>query len=142
MAYSPLASGKVVPRRNAAPATPAADLLSALDAVAAQLGATRSQIATAWVLAQPQVTSVVSGGSRPEHVEDSFAGSNLVLPIDALEVLNSASDIFAERVRESGKKLANVKKCSRYRDRAKESGEQEVWEENCSWQMEQLRQAP
>ncbi len=99
MAYSPLAAGELVPSRTATPEMPVAGVLTALDEVANELNTSRSQVATAWVLSNPAVTSVVSGAGRPEHVDDNFAGTQLVLPAEAIAALNTASDTYRERLR-------------------------------------------
>ncbi len=64
------------------------DVLSAVDglrAVASEAGLTMSQLALAWVLRQPNVSSAIIGASRPEQVEDNAAASGVELPPDALD---------------------------------------------------------
>lgn len=63
-------------------------VLSAVDglrAVASEAGLTMSQLALAWVLRQPNVSSAIIGASRPEQVEDNAAASGVELPPDALD---------------------------------------------------------
>ena len=51
-----------------------------------------AQIALAWVLAQPNVTSVVFGASKPEHVARNTAAALAPLPASVLGRLSAASD--------------------------------------------------
>jgi aryl-alcohol dehydrogenase-like predicted oxidoreductase len=96
MAYSPLAGGELVPGRTADPEMPIAGVLAALDNVAKEFSVSRSQVATAWVLSNPAVTCVVSGAGRPEHVDDNFEGTRLVLPEEAIAALSTASNTYHE----------------------------------------------
>jgi aryl-alcohol dehydrogenase-like predicted oxidoreductase len=93
-AFSPLAAGKLAPGRDTEPGSPLADLLRVMDKVAGDLGATRPQIAIAWVLSHPEVTSSLAGAEKTEHVDDNVAGSRLALPSDALAALNEASAVY------------------------------------------------
>jgi aryl-alcohol dehydrogenase-like predicted oxidoreductase len=97
MAFSPLAAGKIAPGRTAEPGTPLADVLRVMDDVARELNVSRAQLAIAWVLTHPEVTSSLAGAEKPEHVEDNVAGSRLVLPPESLEALNAASDAYMRR---------------------------------------------
>ena len=101
-AFSPLAAGKLVPGRRAEPGSPLADVLKVMDEVAGDLGATRPQIAIAWVLSHPEVTSSLAGAEKPEHVDDNVAGSRLVLPPDALAALNEASKAYLQATTSQG----------------------------------------
>jgi voltage-dependent potassium channel beta subunit len=51
----------------------------ALKAVADDLGVTRSQLALAWVLRQPGVSSVITGATKIAQVEDNAAAADLSL---------------------------------------------------------------
>jgi len=95
-AFSPLAAGKLVPGRTAEPGSSLEMVLKVMDEVAGDLGATRPQIAIAWVLTHPEVTSALAGAERPEHVEDNIAGSQLVLPSEALDALNEVSNQYLQ----------------------------------------------
>ena len=101
-AFSPLAAGKLVPGREAEPGSPLADVLKVIDEVAGDLGATRPQIAIAWVLTHPEVTASLAGAEKPGHVEDNVAGSRLVLPSEALAALNDASQVYLEAITSQG----------------------------------------
>jgi aryl-alcohol dehydrogenase-like predicted oxidoreductase len=48
------------------------------------------QVAVAWVLAQPGITSAIVGASKPEQLDESLASVNLVLNPDVLEACNAA----------------------------------------------------
>lgn len=67
------------------------DIVDALDAVARGHGATVSQVALAWLLARPGVTSVIAGNSNLAQLEDNLAGANLKLDAEAIAQLEAAS---------------------------------------------------
>jgi len=92
MAFSPLGEGRLAPGRPIDPAAPWAPVVTALDKVAKELGATRPQVCVAWVLSHPEVTTVLAGAERPEHVDDNLRGTQIKLPADALRMLTAASD--------------------------------------------------
>jgi aryl-alcohol dehydrogenase-like predicted oxidoreductase len=48
------------------------------------------QVAVAWVLAQPGVTSAIVGASRPEQLDDSLSAVNLTLTPEEAEACNLA----------------------------------------------------
>jgi voltage-dependent potassium channel beta subunit len=54
-----------------------------LAAVAADLGCTQAQLAIAWCLKNPHVSSVITGASRPEQVVENMAAAEVVSLIDA-----------------------------------------------------------
>jgi voltage-dependent potassium channel beta subunit len=58
--------------------------------IAAELGITMAQMAVAWVLREPGVSSAIVGASRPEQVEENVAASDIELPPEALERINGA----------------------------------------------------
>ena len=97
LAFSPLDTGYLVPGRNIDPDTPLATLIDVLDRVAQDLRVSRATICVAWVLIHPEVTSVLAGTETPEHVEDNFAGAEIVLPDEAIEILNAASAVYREQ---------------------------------------------
>ncbi|MDX1661811.1 MAG: aldo/keto reductase family protein [Gemmatimonadota bacterium] len=69
-----------------------------LDAVAefAELardrGVTPAQLALAWCLRQPAVTSVIVGASRPEHVEENVAAADLEIDDEAFAEVDRILD--------------------------------------------------
>ena len=97
LAFSPLDTGHLVPGRNIDPDTPLATLINVLDQVARDLHVSRATICVAWVLTHPEVTSVLAGTERLEHVEDNFAGTEIVLPDEAIDILNAASAAYREQ---------------------------------------------
>ena len=97
LAFSPLDTGYLVPGRNVDPDTPLARLIGVLDKVAQDLHVPRGTVCVAWVLTHPEVTSVLAGAESPEHVEDNFAGTQIVLPDAAIETLNAASAAYREQ---------------------------------------------
>jgi aryl-alcohol dehydrogenase-like predicted oxidoreductase len=63
------------------------DLLEAvqdLRPVADELGITMAQLAIAWVLREPGVSSAIVGASRPEQVDEDVAASGIELPPEVL----------------------------------------------------------
>lgn len=100
MAFGPLGGGQLVPGRKVEEGSPLADLIAVLDEVANQLSVSRPQVCVAWVAAHPEVTSVLAGAEKPEHVEDNFKGTELVLPQALLQKLNIAADTYAAQIRE------------------------------------------
>ena len=69
-------------------------VVRALDRVARDLGATRSQVCIAWVLSHPEVTTVLGGAESPAHVVDNFGGTRLQLPPESLAILKAVSDPY------------------------------------------------
>src|SRR5215210_381279 len=75
-------------------------VLSAVDglrAVASEAGLTMNQLALAWVLRQPNVSSAIIGASRPEQVDDNAAASGMELPPETLEKIDDILDGVAQR---------------------------------------------
>lgn len=68
-----------------------------LKSVADKLGVTQSQLAVAWCLKNPNVSSVITGASRPEQIEEN---------VKALKVLDKLTpEIMAEIDEITGKKV-------------------------------------
>ena len=59
-------------------------------------GATPGQIALAWLLHQPVVTSVIVGAKRPDQLADNIAATAVTLTADDLRALDAASKLPAE----------------------------------------------
>jgi len=55
-----------------------------LKPIADDLGLTMTQLALAWVLRRPEVSSAIVGASRPEQIAASVAGSGITLPYEAI----------------------------------------------------------
>jgi len=61
------------------------DRVRALKAVADDLSLTRAQLALAWVLRQDGVSSVITGATRVDQLEDNLGVADVTLPADAIE---------------------------------------------------------
>lgn len=57
--------------------------------VANRRGVARAQVALAWLLAQPAVTSPIVGVTKPQHLADAVAAVDLELTPDELEELGA-----------------------------------------------------
>jgi aryl-alcohol dehydrogenase-like predicted oxidoreductase len=55
---------------------------------ARELGSTAARVAIAWILHQPQITSVLLGPRKPRQLADLLAAATLPLPADTLDELN------------------------------------------------------
>jgi aryl-alcohol dehydrogenase-like predicted oxidoreductase len=67
-------------------------VLGALDAIAAETGATQAQIALAWVAAQPGVTAPIASATSLAQVEELLGAMELELTADQLHLLDEVSD--------------------------------------------------
>jgi aryl-alcohol dehydrogenase-like predicted oxidoreductase len=70
--------------------------IEAMRPMAAARGVSVSQIAIAWLLHQPAVTSVIVGAKRPEQLADNLAAAEVVLSADELQQLDAVSRLPAE----------------------------------------------
>jgi len=61
-----------------------------LKPIADDLGLTMTQLALAWVLRRPEVSSAIVGASRPEQIAESVAGSGISLPYEAIVRIEAA----------------------------------------------------
>jgi aryl-alcohol dehydrogenase-like predicted oxidoreductase len=69
------------------------DVLAAvqrLRPIADGLGVTMAQLALAWVLREPDVSSAIVGASRPEQVRDNAAASGVALDEATLRAIDDA----------------------------------------------------
>ena len=66
-------------------------ILDALDSVAAALGATPAQVALAWLLHKPTVSSVIFGARTVEQLDDNLAAAALAIPAELMTQLDDAS---------------------------------------------------
>jgi 1-deoxyxylulose-5-phosphate synthase len=76
------------------------DVLAAVDRlrpIADGLGITLAQLALAWVLRQPNVSSAIIGATRPEQVEENAAASGIDLDEATLAAIDEAVGGVAER---------------------------------------------
>ena len=68
------------------------DVLSAVQRlvpVASDLGLTPAQLAVAWVLANPNVSSAIVGASRPAQIDENVKASGVALPADVLALIDA-----------------------------------------------------
>ena len=72
------------------------DCIDAMRPIAQAHGVSVAQIALAWLLHQPQVTSVIVGAKRPEQLADNIAATNVVLGADDLKQIDEVSRLPAE----------------------------------------------
>src|SRR5882672_3300019 len=64
------------------------DAVDALDAIAKRKGASVAQVALAWLLAQPGVTSIIIGANKMSQLEDNLKAADLELTSDEVEQLS------------------------------------------------------
>jgi aryl-alcohol dehydrogenase-like predicted oxidoreductase len=67
------------------------DIIEAVVAVAEEVGATPAQVALAWLLHKPEVTSVIFGARTVAQVDDNLPAATLSLTADLLKRLDDAS---------------------------------------------------
>jgi len=68
----------------------ALEAVSALEPIAREAGLTMAQLALAWVLRSPYVTSAIAGASRPEQVLENAAAADVRLPDDVAAAADAA----------------------------------------------------
>lgn len=113
MVWSPLAGGLLTGKYNTGQSTedgsrrttfdfppvlrPRADAcVAAMRPMAQARGVSVAQIALAWLLHQPQVTSVIVGAKRPDQLADNLASTQVSLGADELHTLNEVSRLPSE----------------------------------------------
>jgi aryl-alcohol dehydrogenase-like predicted oxidoreductase len=67
------------------------DVVDALEAVAERKGATIAQVALAWVLAQPAISSVIIGAKTIEQLEDNLRAADVSLTQDEIAALSAVT---------------------------------------------------
>jgi aryl-alcohol dehydrogenase-like predicted oxidoreductase len=72
------------------------DVIDAMRPIAAVHGATVAQVALAWLLHQPVVTSVIVGAKRVEQLTENIGAVEVELTAADLEALNAASQLPPE----------------------------------------------
>jgi len=100
--WSPLARGRLTREWNATTARTETDefgaslyreedkaIVDTVGAVAERRGVSRAQVALAWLLAQPVVTSPIVGVTKPRHLTDAVAAVDLELSADEVEELGA-----------------------------------------------------
>jgi aryl-alcohol dehydrogenase-like predicted oxidoreductase len=66
-------------------------VLAALDEAAQETGATPGQVAIAWLLAQPGITSPIASATSLVQLQDLVRAAQLKLPAEVLQALDTAS---------------------------------------------------
>lgn len=72
-------------------------LLDELRVIAGDLGVSMAQVALAWLLARPAVTSVILGVSKATQLADNLGAMNLILPPEVfarLEALTAPAELY------------------------------------------------
>lgn len=65
--------------------------------LAEQAGVTMAQLAIAWVLQNPNVSSAIVGATRPEQLEDNVKAADVRLEADLLKAIDETVDPIVER---------------------------------------------
>lgn len=74
------------------------DVVDRLDKIAGRHGATVAQVALAWVMQQPGVSSVLVGASRMDQLQGNLAAAGLTLTEDDLAALDEVSRLAPEYI--------------------------------------------
>ena len=72
------------------------DIVDVMQTIAAEKQASVAQIALAWLLHQPVVTSVILGAKKPEQLKDNLNSVNVTLTSEDLAKLNAVSELHPE----------------------------------------------
>ena len=72
------------------------DCVDAMRPMAQSRGVSVAQIALAWLLQQPQVSTVIVGAKRPEQLADDLAAVQITLTADELRQLDAVSQLPSE----------------------------------------------
>jgi aryl-alcohol dehydrogenase-like predicted oxidoreductase len=72
------------------------DIIDVMQPIAREKGISVAQLALAWLLHQPAVTSVIIGAKKPEQLEDNLKAIDVQLTAEELEKLNEVSKLQPE----------------------------------------------
>lgn len=72
------------------------DCIDVMRPIAAAHGVSVARIALAWLLHQPQVTSVIVGAKRPDQLADNIAAAELTLSTEELDQIGKVSQLPSE----------------------------------------------
>jgi aryl-alcohol dehydrogenase-like predicted oxidoreductase len=72
------------------------DCVDVMREIAGEHGASVAQVALAWLLHQPQVTSVIIGAKKSEQLADNIGATNVALGADELKRLDAVSRLPLE----------------------------------------------
>ena len=78
-------------------ADPVLEAVQRLRPIADEAGITLAQLALAWVLREPNVSSAIIGASRPSQVDDNAAASDVTLDADTLAAIDAALGDVVQR---------------------------------------------
>lgn len=78
-------------------ADPVLEAVQRLRPIADEAGITLAQLALAWVLREPNVSSAIIGASRPSQVDDNAAASEVTLDADTLAAIDAALGDVVQR---------------------------------------------
>jgi 1-deoxyxylulose-5-phosphate synthase len=73
------------------------EAVQGLKPIASDFGLSMAQLALAWVLREPNVTSAISGASRPGQVDDNAAASGVELDDSTLKAIDEVLDGVFQR---------------------------------------------
>lgn len=68
------------------------DKVAAMTKIADSLGITMAQLALAWALRKPQMSSLIIGATKPEQAVSNASASGIVLPDDVLDEIEKILD--------------------------------------------------
>ena len=68
-----------------------------LKPIAEQAGLSMAQLAVAWVLQQPNVSSAIVGATRPEQVQDNVKAAGVRLDAGIMKAIDEIVDPIVER---------------------------------------------
>lgn len=68
-----------------------------LGKIADEIGCTMAQLALAWILREPGVSSVICGATRLEQIDDNVEASGLVIPEELIKRLDNALKVTVKR---------------------------------------------
>jgi aryl-alcohol dehydrogenase-like predicted oxidoreductase len=72
------------------------DIIDVMQPIAHEKGISVAQLALAWLLHQPAVTSVIIGAKKPEQLEDNLKAIDVQITAEELEKLNDVSKLQPE----------------------------------------------
>lgn len=76
--------------------TKAFDIIDVMQIIANEKQVTVAQIALAWLLHQPAVTSVIIGANKPQQLQDNLNATNVQLSVEDLAKLDEVSKLSPE----------------------------------------------
>lgn len=75
------------------------ELVDGLKSIVEKFGKTVAQMAVAWVLAHPAVTSVIVGARHPDQIEETVQAGNWILSSETLDEIHNLLQIHQEKFR-------------------------------------------